>query len=437
MTLSSVEATGYMWMTALSRSEDVARPDRDPASRITGSRRSSDASCSTRYARRGQARAAQFFPGARPRARARVRLLRSPRLTADHGSRSTTPHVWLKTGTPRPYRRLRHEEFLKTWTRARDADASVLLIAPAKGSASITAPRAHRPAPRARAFTVVGSHDGPRRVERRASEKSGVIRELPPIDRRRARDVRPLRPGPEPRHEAPTVRTVVSRPSGLDQIDRFEVPESGQTLRAFALQDVPTSSTTGAFSPDHSSGALRVGDRFVFSPWNNTGFCNSRVAGANSPPSMKPRLIVRRRHASVADLGATLPVGSQLDDAPSETDVIDARLFCLGRDDLTRPAHRRKARPMSAAASSASHRVSTSGPLSRSQRAPSGATGSPTSLSHVELRSRSTTQASRGHGRSSSSDLLRDRRCGTLTSGATSDRGHLPRGSRSENITFL
>ena len=265
------------------------------------------------------------------------------RAERDQGITIDAAHVWLKTGTREcvivdaPG----HEEFLKNMVSgAATADAALLLIDALEGIGEQS--RRH-----ALVVQLLGLEqvavvvnkmdlvDWNEQTFRKIEEQFGSF--LHSIGVERATFV-PIaaRTGANvtkaPAQETPWYRG----PSVLELIDRFEAqkPPEDAPLR-FALQDVYKFDDRRILAGRIESGTLRVGDRLVFSPWNKTGFVKT-LERWSAPPAVKAR--------AGESVGITLEsqifvergqIGSHLDDAPVETDVFDARLFWLGREDLT------------------------------------------------------------------------------------------------------
>ena len=126
-----------------------------------------------------------------------------------------------------------------------------------------------------------------------------------------------------------------SGPTVLAALDQFEVaqPEKNLPLR-FAIQDVYRFDARRILAGRIESGTLKVGDTILFSPRNKI----SHVKTIESWPGPG------RDSASAGEsIGITLAeqifvargqVGSHEQDAPIETDVFNAKLFWLGRNNL-------------------------------------------------------------------------------------------------------
>jgi len=121
----------------------------------------------------------------------------------------------------------------------------------------------------------------------------------------------------------------------LDILDEFKTAEmpKDQPLR-FPLQDVYRFDDRRILAGRIESGSLKVGDKLVFSPRNKTSVVKT-IERWNAPPVTS---------ASAGEsIGVTLTeqifvergqVGSHEEHAPIETDVFNAKLFWLGRQNL-------------------------------------------------------------------------------------------------------
>jgi bifunctional enzyme CysN/CysC len=124
-------------------------------------------------------------------------------------------------------------------------------------------------------------------------------------------------------------------PTVLEALDQFEVapPEKNLPLR-FAIQDVYRFDARRILAGRVESGTIKVGDTILFSPRNKI----SHVKSIESWPGDG------RQEASAGEsIGITLAeqifvergqMGSHEADAPIETDVFNAKLFWLGRQNL-------------------------------------------------------------------------------------------------------
>jgi bifunctional enzyme CysN/CysC len=124
-------------------------------------------------------------------------------------------------------------------------------------------------------------------------------------------------------------------PTVLEALDQFEVapPEKNLPLR-FAIQDVYRFDARRILAGRVESGTIKVGDTILFSPRNKI----SHVKSIEGWPGKG------RESASAGEsIGITLAeqifvergqMGSHEADAPIETDVFNARLFWLGRQNL-------------------------------------------------------------------------------------------------------
>jgi bifunctional enzyme CysN/CysC len=126
-----------------------------------------------------------------------------------------------------------------------------------------------------------------------------------------------------------------SGPTVLEALDQFQVaqPEKNLPLR-FAIQDVYRFDQRRILAGRVESGVLRVGDKILFSPRNKL----STVKSIENWPH-GPRQVA---HAGES-IGITLTeqifvergqIGSNEESAPIETDVFNAKLFWLGRQNL-------------------------------------------------------------------------------------------------------
>jgi bifunctional enzyme CysN/CysC len=124
-------------------------------------------------------------------------------------------------------------------------------------------------------------------------------------------------------------------PTVLEALDRFQVAEPPQNLPLrFPIQDVYRFDHRRILAGRVESGTLRVGDKILFSPRN-------KVSTVKSIESW-PRGAQQNAHAGES-IGVTLTeqifvergqMGSGEEDAPIETDVFNAKLFWLGRQNL-------------------------------------------------------------------------------------------------------
>jgi bifunctional enzyme CysN/CysC len=124
-------------------------------------------------------------------------------------------------------------------------------------------------------------------------------------------------------------------PTVLEALDQFEVapPEKNLPLR-FAIQDVYRFDARRILAGRVESGTIKVGDTILFSPRNKI----SHVKSIEGWPGEG------RQSASAGEsIGITLAeqifvergqMGSHEQDAPIETDVFNAKLFWLGRQNL-------------------------------------------------------------------------------------------------------
>ena len=124
-------------------------------------------------------------------------------------------------------------------------------------------------------------------------------------------------------------------PTVLEALDQFEVapPEKNLPLR-FAIQDVYRFDARRILAGRVESGTIKVGDTILFSPRNKI----SHVKSIEGWPGKG------RESASAGEsIGITLAeqifvergqMGSHEQDAPIETDVFNAKLFWLGRQNL-------------------------------------------------------------------------------------------------------
>jgi bifunctional enzyme CysN/CysC len=124
-------------------------------------------------------------------------------------------------------------------------------------------------------------------------------------------------------------------PTVIEALDRFQ-PTSAPTEQAlrFPIQDVYKFDDRRILAGRIESGVLRVGDRLLFSPSNQT----ARVASIEAWNAAVPM-----EAKAGQSVGVTLDdqlfvergeMASHEDDAPIETDVFRAQLFWLGRDPL-------------------------------------------------------------------------------------------------------
>jgi bifunctional enzyme CysN/CysC len=126
-----------------------------------------------------------------------------------------------------------------------------------------------------------------------------------------------------------------SGPTVLEALDRFQVADPPQNLPLrFPIQDVYRFDHRRILAGRVESGTLRVGDKILFSPRNKV----STVKSIESWPQGAPQIA----HAGES-IGITLTeqifvergqMGSNEEDAPIETDVFNAKLFWLGRQNL-------------------------------------------------------------------------------------------------------
>jgi bifunctional enzyme CysN/CysC len=121
----------------------------------------------------------------------------------------------------------------------------------------------------------------------------------------------------------------------LEALDDFQIAEQPHHLPLrFPIQDIYRFDERRILAGRVESGTLRVGDRLVFSPRNKVSTVRS-IEAWNSPT---------RTEASAGEsIGITLSeqifvdrgqLGSHEQDAPVETDVFNAKLFWLGRQNL-------------------------------------------------------------------------------------------------------
>jgi bifunctional enzyme CysN/CysC len=126
-----------------------------------------------------------------------------------------------------------------------------------------------------------------------------------------------------------------SGPTVLEALDQFEVspPEKNLPLR-FAIQDVYRFDRRRILAGRVESGTIKVGDTILFSPRNKI----SHVKTIESWPGDG-----RQEASAGQSIGITLAeqifvergqIGSHENDAPIETDVFNAKLFWLGRQNL-------------------------------------------------------------------------------------------------------
>lgn len=126
-----------------------------------------------------------------------------------------------------------------------------------------------------------------------------------------------------------------SGPTVLEALDRFQIadPPQNQPLR-FPIQDVYRFDHRRILAGRVESGALRVGDKILFSPRNKVstvksienwphGSRESASAGESVGITLTEQIFVERGQ-----------IGSNEDSAPIETDVFNAKLFWLGRQNL-------------------------------------------------------------------------------------------------------
>ena len=126
-----------------------------------------------------------------------------------------------------------------------------------------------------------------------------------------------------------------SGPTVLEALDRFQIadPPQNQPLR-FPIQDVYRFDHRRILAGRVESGTLRVGDKILFSPRNKVstvksienwphGSRESASAGESVGITLTEQIFVERGQ-----------IGSNEDSAPIETDVFNAKLFWLGRQNL-------------------------------------------------------------------------------------------------------
>ncbi|HUJ11267.1 MAG TPA: adenylyl-sulfate kinase [Verrucomicrobiae bacterium] len=126
-----------------------------------------------------------------------------------------------------------------------------------------------------------------------------------------------------------------SGPTVLEALDQFQVaqPEKNLPLR-FAIQDVYRFDHRRILAGRVESGTLRVGDRILFSPRNKMstvksiehwphGSRQTAHAGESIGITLTEQIFVERGQ-----------IGSNEESAPIETDVFNAKLFWLGRQNL-------------------------------------------------------------------------------------------------------
>ncbi len=124
-------------------------------------------------------------------------------------------------------------------------------------------------------------------------------------------------------------------PTVLEALDQFNVslPEKNLPMR-FAIQDVYRFDQRRILAGRVESGMIRVGDRILFSPRNKQstvksienwpdGARESASAGESVGVTLTEQIFVERGQ-----------IGSNEDNAPIETDVFNAKLFWLGRQNL-------------------------------------------------------------------------------------------------------
>jgi bifunctional enzyme CysN/CysC len=121
----------------------------------------------------------------------------------------------------------------------------------------------------------------------------------------------------------------------LQALDDFQIAEKPHNLPLrFPIQDIYRFDERRILAGRIESGTLRVGDRLVFSPRNKTSTVKS-IECWNAPP--------RTEAGAGESIGITLTeqifvnrgqVASHEQDAPVETDVFNAKLFWLGRQNL-------------------------------------------------------------------------------------------------------
>jgi bifunctional enzyme CysN/CysC len=124
-------------------------------------------------------------------------------------------------------------------------------------------------------------------------------------------------------------------PTVLEALDRFQVADPPQNLPVrFPIQDVYRFDHRRILAGRVESGTLRVGDKILFSPRNKVSTVKS-IEGW-------PQGARQTAHAGES-IGVTLTeqifvergqMGSSEEDAPIETDVFNAKLFWLGRQNL-------------------------------------------------------------------------------------------------------
>ncbi|MGO9246802.1 MAG: adenylyl-sulfate kinase [Verrucomicrobiia bacterium] len=124
-------------------------------------------------------------------------------------------------------------------------------------------------------------------------------------------------------------------PTVLEALDRFQVAEPPQNLPLrFPIQDVYRFDHRRILAGRVESGTLRVGDRILFSPRNKVstvksieswprGSQPSADAGESIGVTLTEQIFVERGQ-----------MGSNEEVAPIETDVFNAKLFWLGRQNL-------------------------------------------------------------------------------------------------------
>jgi bifunctional enzyme CysN/CysC len=126
-----------------------------------------------------------------------------------------------------------------------------------------------------------------------------------------------------------------SGPTVLEALDQFQVAQPAQNLPLrFPIQDVYRFDHRRILAGRVEAGALQVGDRILFSPRNKVSTVKSIETWPGSP----------HESASAGEsVGITLTeqifvergqIGSGEYDAPIETDVFNAKLFWLGRQNL-------------------------------------------------------------------------------------------------------
>ncbi len=126
-----------------------------------------------------------------------------------------------------------------------------------------------------------------------------------------------------------------SGPTVLEALDRFQVPDPLENLPLrFPIQDVYRFDHRRILAGRVESGKLRVGDKILFSPRDKVSTVKSIESwphGSRDVASAGESVGITLTEQVFVERGQ---IGSPEQDAPIETDVFNAKLFWLGRQNL-------------------------------------------------------------------------------------------------------